>query len=543
LFFFNHASEHLHALLLFVCLTAHSVLAARILSPQECEIVRSGSDFTIRWETDDLDDTVDIELWEGIDTFIETIASGTSNDGEFVWSVPFNYRIPAGSDCGPYIFIHSVSGYSSSYSLTGDDAAASDRFDLRNPISWGNANIYSPVNVADTLFKARWSGEVMSKYELQYREQGDSDPIDTIKIKSDRRQFEDLDDYVVSGLDPATPYEMRMRYYHNGDASEWTEWQQFTTYERMECTDEVLSAFFSKEVYDNIRTGDHKYPGFCGDWETSYAYISTSDFVAVYTEKGSGRVMVTWRGTESDNLEDAIDNLGYLYDCDNVFDIVDDECDLSSGFGSNYLASQQNVILDLIEDAIAAGFKTLISTGHSQGGALATVAALDYGLRWNNDIEIRLISFGAPEVGNDVFSDFVMNNVGNVLRFVQIDENNDPDEVSLLPSSVFGDIGGDSFLFSQLPDNTAEFLPCPTEFDCRINGPGPVPPFYCHCIEGYFNTLAVRGEVDTYVQPSQVSTILSSWLGLSSEEEKNSANTLLSMTSCMGVLFSLLAIF
>merc|ERR1712063_51331 len=222
------------ALLLFVCLTA------RILSPQECEIVRSGSDFTIRWETDDLDDTVDIELWEGIDTFIETIASGTSNDGEFVWSVPFNYRIPAGSDCGPYIFIHSVSGYSSSYSLTGDDAAASDRFDLRNPITWGNANVYSPVNVADTLFKARWSGEVMSEYKLEYRPVGKPEAF-SLTIQSDRRQMEDLDDHVVSGLTPNTSYEMRMRYYHNGEASRWTEWQQFTTYERLDCSDEVLS--------------------------------------------------------------------------------------------------------------------------------------------------------------------------------------------------------------------------------------------------------------------------------------------------------------
>jgi len=127
-----------------------------ITSPEECEEWYAGYTYTIRWETDDLDDTVTIQFYEDDDTLVEEIVSSTENDGEYEWTVPF-YQTTY-DDCDPYIFVFSTSGYEFDYFITGDDAARSEPFTIITPIVFGSPNGGQPYNVADTLFKIRWSG-------------------------------------------------------------------------------------------------------------------------------------------------------------------------------------------------------------------------------------------------------------------------------------------------------------------------------------------------------------------------------------------------
>ena len=344
-------------------------------------------------------------------------------------------------------------------------------------------------------------------YEIAYRLVGAQNSVEYITHPSDRRNGEDLDEEVISGLEPATDYEFRLRYNRtsNSAPSEWTDWVQVTTFERLECTDELLSAWFALEVYDNIRTGDQKYPNFCGNWITTFAYSSTSDFVAVFSENDSGRMIVAFRGTEGDNFEDAIDNIGALADCKKFMSEVDDsECEISSGFGSNYVYSAIQKIHHVIEEAIRDGFDKLIVTGHSQGGALATVAALDYATVFEGQIPVDLISFGAPEVGNEAFSDLVTEKMNSILRIVQKDENGEEDEVAGLPTSILPtDIG-----FVQL-NEAATYYFCPLA--CREDGVFITSPFYCHCIEGYWTTTATNNEQSGYFFNSLLNNVASGW--------------------------------
>jgi len=101
-----------------------------------------------------------------------------------------------------------------------------------------------------------------------------------------------------------------------------------------------------------------------------------------------------------------------------------------------------------------------------------------------------LFTFGAPEPGNDVFGNLIAS-FGALTRFVQTDELDVPDDVTTLPSSAAG------FLppyytdgFSQIPD-VPVIVACPQLAPCRANGAGPLPPFYCHCVFGYFNNIAL----------------------------------------------------
>jgi predicted lipase len=59
---------------------------------------------------------------------------------------------------------------------------------------------------------------------------------------------------------------------------------------------------------------------------------------------------------------------------------------------------------------------TVFVTGHSLGGALATLAALD--LRISLGLpDVRVVSFGSPRVGNDIFSKWFEEEIGPHWRF------------------------------------------------------------------------------------------------------------------------------
>jgi predicted lipase len=52
---------------------------------------------------------------------------------------------------------------------------------------------------------------------------------------------------------------------------------------------------------------------------------------------------------------------------------------------------------------------TLVITGHSLGGALATFAALDIKRKLNPSNRVLFYTFGSPRLGNQIFTDYVMN--------------------------------------------------------------------------------------------------------------------------------------
>jgi predicted lipase len=126
---------------------------------------------------------------------------------------------------------------------------------------------------------------------------------------------------------------------------------------------------------------------------------------------------IAFRGTSS--LTDVI------YDLEGFqTSIIEDKTvKVHKGFYIQFLA-----LKDWIDEILKTlKYDKIIFTGHSAGGAIATIAASVYSL--NKQLkEITCISFGSPRVGNLHFKSFFTNNVKNHYRIT-----NSHDEVPLLP--------------------------------------------------------------------------------------------------------------
>eukprot|EP00735_Rhodelphis_limneticus_P003492 TRINITY_DN1496_c0_g1::TRINITY_DN1496_c0_g1_i1::g.27097::m.27097 TRINITY_DN1496_c0_g1::TRINITY_DN1496_c0_g1_i1::g.27097 ORF type:complete len:315 (+),score=67.82,sp/O59952/LIP_THELA/35.69/6e-33,Lipase_3/PF01764.20/4.2e-32,DUF2974/PF11187.3/8.5e-08,PGAP1/PF07819.8/0.00024,Thioesterase/PF00975.15/0.0025,Abhydrolase_1/PF00561.15/0.0041,Abhydrolase_6/PF12697.2/0.0042,Abhydrolase_5/PF12695.2/0.0088,zf-RanBP/PF00641.13/0.043 TRINITY_DN1496_c0_g1_i1:97-945(+) len=120
-------------------------------------------------------------------------------------------------------------------------------------------------------------------------------------------------------------------------------------------------------------------------------------FGYVGTDLNTGHVIIAFRGSQS--LRNWIDNLKLSKAV--PYDEVPDAM-VHSGF----LEAFQSVSAQMY-DALASmpSPKKIITTGHSLGGALATVAAVD--LMQHGYYVDTMYTFGGPRVGNDVFTDFL----------------------------------------------------------------------------------------------------------------------------------------
>ncbi|KAG8694272.1 hypothetical protein FRC09_009952 [Ceratobasidium sp. 395] len=80
-------------------------------------------------------------------------------------------------------------------------------------------------------------------------------------------------------------------------------------------------------------------------------------------------------------------------------------------------ARTASIILTTVKDIIAEKqAKTVISVGHSLGGALALLEGLHLRLNLPTDINVITRTFGQPRVGNDVFAQFVDQKLPDLAR-------------------------------------------------------------------------------------------------------------------------------
>ncbi|KAM0479979.1 hypothetical protein ACHAPX_004558 [Trichoderma viride] len=144
-------------------------------------------------------------------------------------------------------------------------------------------------------------------------------------------------------------------------------------------------------------------------------------FVAV--DSAHQLIVLSVRG--SNNLRNFITDVTFAFsDC-----AFADGCEVHDGFNDAW-----NEIADAataaISQAVAAnpGF-SIVTTGHSLGGAVATLAAAD--LR-TQGYSIDIYTYGSPRVGNDVFANFVTAQPGGEFRVTHVD-----DPVPRLPPILF----------------------------------------------------------------------------------------------------------
>lgn len=76
-------------------------------------------------------------------------------------------------------------------------------------------------------------------------------------------------------------------------------------------------------------------------------------------------------------------------------------------------------VRDQIHDYIRnSAVSSLVITGHSLGGALATLCAVDIQYNFSDKVTIETYTYGAPKVGNDGFQDSYNQRVPNSYRIV-----------------------------------------------------------------------------------------------------------------------------
>lgn len=122
-------------------------------------------------------------------------------------------------------------------------------------------------------------------------------------------------------------------------------------------------------------------------------------------------IIVAFRGTQTDRewiADFTIDQVPFPY--------VKNEIEVHGGFFSIYQSCRETIFYQLSK---LSKNKTLLITGHSLGGALATLLTLD-SIHTTPSVNISLYTFGAPKVGNKAFQSLFNHIVHTSFRFVNL---------------------------------------------------------------------------------------------------------------------------
>lgn len=134
-------------------------------------------------------------------------------------------------------------------------------------------------------------------------------------------------------------------------------------------------------------------------------------------------IYVCFRGTSS--FKDSIINLEI-----NQSTFFNNNVKIHNGFLKQYLSCRE--LLQYHLQRIISDFphiKTIVSCGHSLGGALATIAAIDLSM-WFNMLTIKYFSIGSPRVGNKAFVKLFTEKIKEPYRLV-----NQSDPIQYVPMS------------------------------------------------------------------------------------------------------------
>ncbi|MES1910684.1 MAG: hypothetical protein MHM6MM_003231 [Cercozoa sp. M6MM] len=213
----------------------------------------------------------------------------------------------------------------------------------------------------------------------------------------------------------------------------------------------AASAFDGTEYSeaDTRRLTLHSFNSYCGGsslagWSSSYArqpelidFIFMDEvkdrvqdtFGYVGFQPSTQDVVVSFRG--SANIANWLNNLDYKR---TSWDRAEGQ--VHKGFLRGYSSSLDKQVRKLVELALKRfEAKRVTFTGHSLGGALATLAAVDIGQDLKTrGVSVDLVTFGSPRVGDETFVKFGVQSVTDVsFRIV-----NRRDAVPAVPSRSWG---------------------------------------------------------------------------------------------------------
>jgi hypothetical protein len=142
--------------------------------------------------------------------------------------------------------------------------------------------------------------------------------------------------------------------------------------------------------------------GFCTEAADFLPWgVSTNDTTNQLAFAGydtlSGTITVVFRGTALLSILDWVENLDFTQT-----PAICDGCQVHKGFLGDYMSIRDDLLQTTRSLIGAYPDAPIVITGHSLGGALTELAAIDFAL--NEQIVANTIyTFGAPRVGNDVW--------------------------------------------------------------------------------------------------------------------------------------------
>jgi hypothetical protein len=180
-----------------------------------------------------------------------------------------------------------------------------------------------------------------------------------------------------------------------------------------------IAKYYTKRPYN---TDDYNVLYRCTDTPILYSRDKDSQMIIC---KYNNKLSITFRGTDSyrDILTDVNINRVNL----SLKNIKESHSPLvHSGFYNQFLELKQDI------DQVLSDYtdNDIYFSGHSLGGALATIASLKYKYEYPEK-NIHCITFGSPRVGNYKFTEYFNNKIDHSYRFV-----NDNDPVPCIPIAL-----------------------------------------------------------------------------------------------------------
>eukprot|EP00997_Jenningsia_sp_PLL12_P000166 NODE_1023_length_1315_cov_238.807267_g842_i0.p1 GENE.NODE_1023_length_1315_cov_238.807267_g842_i0~~NODE_1023_length_1315_cov_238.807267_g842_i0.p1 ORF type:complete len:396 (+),score=105.12 NODE_1023_length_1315_cov_238.807267_g842_i0:92-1189(+) len=204
-------------------------------------------------------------------------------------------------------------------------------------------------------------------------------------------------------------------------------------------------AFMMNAVYDEPRQEMYKHIDADRYWKVAHFFnvhqtdcllpITCHDtqVLIATTRSNNDALCVSFRGTKERN--DAftdMQGLGFKAEYDGSLTWQDDNCGIYPGFRRAYSIVRNQV--QQVVTALGPNYTKIYITGHSLGGALAQVCASHISTMIPDlRAKLRVVSFGAPRVGNDRFAMMYKLNIPHSFRVVD-----DKDPVPKLPPSKMG---------------------------------------------------------------------------------------------------------
>lgn len=167
--------------------------------------------------------------------------------------------------------------------------------------------------------------------------------------------------------------------------------------------------------------------------------IDTSSSPFSKPKSGSTTARLRDERTAHGGVEESSDNDPTLQKPTSTEFIIPKDAYLHHGFQTQYNVFRNDTLL--LTSMLARRFPhyKIVFTGHSLGGAIAQIAAVDFSMQVSADVSERiwLFPFASPRVGNQVWVDFVNHQpfakLGHIQRLVRFG-----DPVPNLPPRLFG---------------------------------------------------------------------------------------------------------